>query len=114
MVLLLVGLRWRMGTLHGRTIVRSAARTLVASGVAGVAGCVAARLVSPPGMNHLHGDPAHLQNIGGPVARALPGLFGVTVFVLAFGIGASAMRAPELEAILGPLRRRLRRTRGIP
>src|SRR5450432_1296696 len=44
MVLLLVGLRWRMGTLSGKTIVRSAVRTLVASGVAGVAACVAARI----------------------------------------------------------------------
>jgi putative peptidoglycan lipid II flippase len=99
MVLLLAALRWRMGTLCARTVVRSTVRTAVASVVAGLVAYAAARLVAPVGPP-------------GALGRALPGLFGMTAFVLAFGVGASAMRAPELEEILGTIRRRLGRTRG--
>ncbi len=101
MALLLVGLRWRMGTILGRRILRSAARTTVASVVAGAVACWAARLVSTP-------------RLSGPLARALPGLFGTAGFIVAFWIGARAMRSPELEEIFGTIRRRMRPARGAP
>jgi fructose-specific phosphotransferase system IIC component len=99
MVLLLVGLRLRMGPLQGRAILRSAIRTVVASAVAGVVACWAVRVVSSPGPT-------------GALARALPGLVGMVGFLVAFAVGAWVMRAPELEQILTPVRRRLGRTQG--
>ncbi len=98
MALLLVGLRVRMGTLRGRAILRSAARTVAASIVAGVAACAAARLVSTPGR-------------AGHWGRGLPGLFGTVLFIAVFWIGAWVMRSPELEEIFGTIRRRMRRGR---
>jgi putative peptidoglycan lipid II flippase len=99
MLLLLIGLRLRMGTLRGGTLARSAVRTLVASLVAGAVACWISRLVSSPGRT-------------GTVARTLPGLFGMIGFSAAFLVSARQMRAPELEEILGPIRRRLGRARG--
>jgi putative peptidoglycan lipid II flippase len=99
MLLLLIGLRLRMGTLRGGTLARSAGRTLVASLVAGAVACWISRLVSSPGRT-------------GTVARTLPGLFGMIGFSAAFLVSARQMRAPELEEILGPIRRRLGRARG--
>ena len=98
MVLLLVGLRWRMGGLEGPAVARSAARTLVASVVAGVAGWGVARILTPDG-------PA------GGLARALPGLVGLAGFMAVFGAVAWGMQSPELEEISSTLRRRLGRTR---
>jgi putative peptidoglycan lipid II flippase len=98
MVLLLVGLRWRMGTLEGTAVARSAARTLVASVVAAVAGWGVARILTPDG-------PA------GGLARALPGLVGLAGFMAVFGAVAWGMQSPELEEISSTLRRRLGRTR---
>ncbi len=98
MVLLLVALRWRMGTTESGVVARSAARTLAASVVAAVAGWGVARLLTPEG-------PA------GGVARALPGLVGLAGFMAVFAAVAWGMQSPELEEISRTLRRRLGRTR---
>jgi putative peptidoglycan lipid II flippase len=98
MLLLLGALRWRMGTVEGGTLAASAARTLVASVAAAVAGWGTARLLTPEG-------PA------GGIARAVPGLLGLGVFVAVFAAVAWGMRSPELEEISGTLRRRLGRAR---
>ena len=47
MVLLLIGLKWRLGSLYGAWLARSALRTAAVSGVAAVAGWAAARLATP-------------------------------------------------------------------
>ena len=41
--------------------------------------------------------------------RALPGVVGLGAFGVAFGLAAWGMRSPELEEILGTVRRRLAR-----
>jgi putative peptidoglycan lipid II flippase len=95
MVLLLAGLRWRLGTICGALVLRSTGRTLVASIVASALGWATARLATPLG-------PA------GAAARALPGLAGTVVFTVVFVVAARAMRSPELQEIVSTLRRRLR------
>lgn len=100
MVLLLVGLRWRLGTIEGATLARSAARTLGASILGAVAGWGAARLLAPEGEV-------------GALQRLLPGLAGVLAFTAVFFLAAWGMRAPELEEIVGAFRRRLTGRRGI-
>jgi putative peptidoglycan lipid II flippase len=85
MVLLLVGLRRRMGTLRGGDLARSVSRTLVSSVVAGIAGWGAARLAG-----------------GAP---------GMLAFAVVFLLAAYGLRAPELLEISGALRRRLVRRR---
>lgn len=85
MALLLVGLRWRMGTLCGGDLLRSASRTVAASAVASAAGWAA--------------------------ARALGGLPGLLAFGAAFLAAAWALRSPELREISGALRRKLGRRR---
>jgi putative peptidoglycan lipid II flippase len=96
MVLLLVGLRRRLGTLEERLLVGSAARTLGASGLAAVAGWGTATLVAPDGPS-------------GALRRSLPGVAGMTVFVGVFALAAWGMRAPELKEIVEAFRRRLTR-----
>ena len=66
--------------------------------VAAVAGWGVARILTPDG-------PA------GGLARALPGLVGLTGFMAVFGAVAWGMQSPELEEISSTLRRRLGRTR---
>lgn len=100
MVLLLVGLRWRLGTIEGGALARSAARSLGASLLGAVAGWGAARLLSPEGE-------------AGALLRIVPGVAGMTAFTVVFLLAAWGMRAPELEDILGALRRRLTGRRGI-
>jgi len=85
MVLLLVLLRRKMGTLQGWDLARSASRTLLASVVASVAGWGAATLAG--------------------------GLPGMVAFVGVFLLAAWGMQAPELEEISGAVRRRLARKR---
>jgi putative peptidoglycan lipid II flippase len=99
MALLLLALRWRMGTIEGGTLARSCARTVAASGVAAVAGWAVARELTPSG-------PA------GAVARAVPGFAAFVVFIGAYAGASWAMKSPELGEILGTLGRRLRRRRG--
>jgi putative peptidoglycan lipid II flippase len=100
MVLLLVGLRWRLGTIEGWALARSAGRTLGASILGAVAGWGAARLLAPEGA-------------AGALVRILPGALGMAAFTVVFLLTAWGMRAPELEEILGALRRRLTGRRGI-
>jgi putative peptidoglycan lipid II flippase len=95
MLLLLVGLRMRLGALGAGRIARSLARTLAASLVAAVAGWGAVRLLAGAGP--------------GALARAVPGLAGLAVFTAIFLAAAWGMRSPELDEITSALRRRLRR-----
>jgi putative peptidoglycan lipid II flippase len=99
MTILLVALRWRMGTVEAGALARSAVRTLGASIVAAVAGWGIARILSPDG-------PA------GAIARLLPGLLGLTGFGAVYLAVAWGMRSPELEEIARTVRRRLGRTKG--
>jgi putative peptidoglycan lipid II flippase len=98
MALLLVGLRRRMGTILGGTLVRSGARTAAASGVAAVAGWGIARLLTPEGS-------------ASAVARVLPGMAGLTGFAAVFVAVAWGMRSPELDEIARTLRHRFGRAR---
>ena len=100
MVLLLVGLRWRLGTIEGGALARSAGRSLGASLLGAVAGWGAARLLAPEGE-------------AGALLRIVPGVAGMLAFTGVFLLTAWGMRAPELEEILGALRRRLTGRRGI-
>ncbi len=87
MVLLLGGLKLRLGSLPAADLARSLGRTLVASAVAAAAGVAAARL-------------------GGGALAAIAGMVAfATVYVLA----AWGLRSPELDEITGAVRRRLRK-----
>jgi putative peptidoglycan lipid II flippase len=98
MLLLLVGLKWRLGTICSRTLTVSALRTLAASLFAGVAGWALARALSR-------------CVAGSPSLRALPGLGAMGVFVVVFLATMWALRAPEFLEISGAIRRRGRRGR---
>ena len=100
MVLLLVGLRRRLGAIEGGPLARSAARTLCASILAAVAGWGAARLLTPEGEARA-------------LMRIVPGVAGMIAFGVVFVLAAWGMRAPELEDIVGAFRRRLLGRRGI-
>jgi putative peptidoglycan lipid II flippase len=101
MALLLVGLKWRLGTMSAKILARSAARTIAASAVAAAAGLGAARAVAL-------GRPAGGPSAGG-VLRAFPGVAALATFTVVFLLAARLMRAPELEEIVGALRGRLGR-----
>jgi putative peptidoglycan lipid II flippase len=94
MVLLLVGLHRRLGTLEGATLARSAARTACGSALAALAGWGAATLLAS-------------GSAAGALARLVPGVAGMTVFTAVFLLAEWGMRAPELEEIVGAFRRRL-------
>lgn len=94
MVLLLAGLKWRLGTIRAGYLVRSALRTSAVSAVAAVAGWAAARLATTPDL---------------AAATLLPGAAGTAAFGLVFLVGAWGMRSTELEAILAAARQRLTR-----
>jgi putative peptidoglycan lipid II flippase len=103
MVLLLVGLRRRLGTIEARTLARSAGRTLAASLLGAAAGWGAATAIG-------------IQRPAEGAIRALPGVAGMIAFAMVFGLAAWGLRAPELEDIRGAVRRRLTKnpgTRGI-
>ncbi|HEY4012763.1 MAG TPA: murein biosynthesis integral membrane protein MurJ [Polyangiaceae bacterium] len=97
MVLLLVALRWRLGSLYGVWLARSAIRTVAVSGVASVAGWAAARLATPDVLTSNESSVA-------------PGLAGGVAFAAVFLVGAWGMHSPELEEILSAVRRRLGRS----
>jgi putative peptidoglycan lipid II flippase len=98
MLLLLVGLRWRLGTICGQTLVSSAMRTLAASLVAGLAGVGTVRLLSPC--------------VGcSPSLRALPGVGAMVVYGVVFLGTAWALRAPEFLEIARAVLRHGRRGR---
>jgi putative peptidoglycan lipid II flippase len=81
MVLLLVALKWRLGTIEAAGLASSFARTMASSSVAGVAGWGAAKMAG-----------------GGA---------GMAAFTTVFLLGSWGMKAPELEEILAAARRRL-------
>jgi putative peptidoglycan lipid II flippase len=98
MILLVYGLKRRVGHLRGREIFGSAVRVVSASAIAGIAA----------------GALAHLLEGAAPgkLGRILPGigsalLFSVVYFVAAWGLGAR-----ELAEVSGPIRRRLGRGKG--
>jgi putative peptidoglycan lipid II flippase len=97
MALLVVGLRLRLGTVRARELGSSLWRVASASAVAGAAGWGAARLLSGLGP--------------GAVARALPGLGGVTVFGGLYLLVVWGLGSRELEELAQPVRRRLARRR---
>jgi putative peptidoglycan lipid II flippase len=97
MVLLLIGLKWRMGTVRGGELFASVARTGAASVVAGAAAWGAARL---------------LQDLGsGPIARVVPGALGALVFVALYAVLVWGLGAREVDELAAPIRRRFGRRR---
>jgi putative peptidoglycan lipid II flippase len=96
MALLLVGLKYRLGTLCGATLARSALRTVAAASTASAAGWVAARALSA----------AHWA---GPLGRSAPGFVALGLFGLVYVLTARALHAPELEQIVSTIRQRLDR-----
>jgi putative peptidoglycan lipid II flippase len=90
MLLLLVGLRRRLGSLRGRDLARSTGRTLAASVVAAGAGWGAARFGA-----HCRGWTA--------------GLAGISAFAVMYLVASWAMRSPEMAEIGRAVRRKLGR-----
>lgn len=99
MGLLLLALRWRLGTLCAARIARSARRTAAASVVASLAGWGVARVLTL----------ARDAPTASPVLRAVPGAIGTLVFAIAFLAAAWGLAIPELDEILAGARRRLGR-----
>lgn len=99
MALLLLALRWRMGTLCAHRIAHSLVRTAAASAAAAAAGWGVAKTLAP----WIAGAPAT------PWLRALPGALGVLAFAAVFVSVAAVLAIPELEEILRGARRRLGR-----
>jgi peptidoglycan biosynthesis protein MviN/MurJ (putative lipid II flippase) len=93
MVLLFVGLKWRLGTLRANEIGASVARVTASSAVAAVAGWAAAR--------------AAAGGADGAIGRALPGLAGALSFSLVYLAAAWGTGARELAELAAPIRRRL-------
>ena len=97
MVLLFVGLHWRLGTIRAREVGASAAKIAGASVVAGIAAWGAARIVT---------------GVDGAIGRALPGLAGVIVFgVIYLGV-VWGLGSREVDELAAPIRRRLARRQG--
>jgi putative peptidoglycan lipid II flippase len=97
MILLVVALKWRLGTIRAGEIGLSMARTLAASIAAGAAGAWAAAWVA-----------GHLS---GPLARLFPGVAGGLVFVAVFVLAARIVGSTEQAMLLGGVKRRLARRR---
>lgn len=95
MVLLFIGLKWRLGTVRSRELASSTARITAASVVAAVGGWGAARVLAGLGE--------------GPIARAMPGLAGVLVFGILYFAVAWGLGSREVAELAGPVRRRLAR-----
>jgi len=96
MLLLWFGLGRRLPSLRLGEIGASAARTALASVVAGAAGFLTAEGLRGAGQ-------------GGALVRALPGLLGGVVFGTTFLLVAYVVRSPELYALLAAVRARRRR-----
>jgi putative peptidoglycan lipid II flippase len=95
MVLLIVLLKRKAGALRGRELFASFARITGSALVAGIGGWGAATLLEAPA--------------GGALSRALPGLVGGLVFGAIYLLAAYGSGAPELDTLLGAVRRRLRK-----
>ncbi len=93
MLLLIAGLKWRLGTICVRTLTRSAIRTSGAALIAGLAGVETVHVVA-----HWAGRD--------PSLRAVPGVVAVSVYVVVFLGMAWAFRAPEFFEIAGAVARR--------
>ncbi len=98
MALLVVGLKRRIGTIKGREVAGSMARTLGASIVASGAGWGVASALTPL--------------LTGKVGRMLPGTLGGLAFVLAFVLAAYALGSEEQRLLLAGVKRRIGRKRG--
>jgi peptidoglycan biosynthesis protein MviN/MurJ (putative lipid II flippase) len=96
MVLLWFGLGRRLPSLRLGEIGGSAARTIVASAAAGIAGYFVA-------------DVATTSLARGAVTRAIPGVLGAVVFAAVFFLVAMLVKSPELTSLLAGVRRRIRR-----
>jgi putative peptidoglycan lipid II flippase len=96
MLLLWVWLGKRMQSLHLGEIGRSAVRTIVASLAALASGLLIVELAARFGPH-------------GAIGRAIPGLLGAAVFVVAFFGVARLLKSPELVAVATPLGRLVRR-----
>ena len=92
MLLLVIGLRLRLGRLHGGEILGSGARVAIASGVAGAAAWAVARLL-------------------GELPHGIPGIVSGLVFAVAYAVAAWGLGAKELAEVGAPLKRRLLRRR---
>jgi putative peptidoglycan lipid II flippase len=101
MVLLLAGLKRRIGTLCGASLSRSSIRTLLASVVASMAAWGTARSLAPRGSSAI--SPA--------LVRMLPGTGGSVAFAVVFLAVAWGLGAPELDEMLNAAGRRLGRQR---
>lgn len=97
MLLLWRLLRGKLGNLHTREILGSAARTLLAALCGAAGGATIAAALTP------HGAP-------GAIARALPGLLGSSGFLVIFVVVAYLIRSPELVAVVDAVRRRRARS----
>lgn len=93
--LLMVGVKWRLGTVRATELLASTARILTASAIAGTGGWGAAHLL----------EGALLGSIG----RALPGLVGSIVFAALYVVAAWGLGVRELGEVAAPIRRRLAR-----
>lgn len=93
MVLLLLALRRRLGTIRAREIGGASATILAASAVAAIGGRVSAELLAGASSS--------------PLGRAMPGLAGGAAFVVLYVISARVLRCPELVDLTAPLRRRI-------
>jgi putative peptidoglycan lipid II flippase len=99
-LLLLVGLKWRLGTLCFGTLVPAAVRAVAASFVAGLAGFGFAHAVS-----HCAGSSSS------SVVRVLPGVGGMGIFAAIYLGTMWTIRAPEFLEIASAMARRGRRMR---
>ncbi len=95
MVLLLIPLRKKLGTICASEIGVASAKILAASLVAGIAGRVVA--------NALDGFSA--SSIG----RMIPGIAGGIAFAVLYVIAARIIRVAELDELIGPIKRKLGR-----
>jgi putative peptidoglycan lipid II flippase len=100
MVLLLLVLRRKMGTIRGREIGAAAATVLAASLFAAVGAGLTAHLTA--GLS------------SSAMGRALPGLAGGGVFAALFLVASRVLRCRELDELLAPIRRRLHAARARP
>lgn len=98
MVLLFVGLKWKLGTIRATELGSSVVRIASASTVAGVAGWGAS-----------HGLPDAWTT--GAFGRALPGILGLAIFGVLYFAVAWGLGSRELAELAGPVKRRLRRRR---
>lgn len=96
MLLLLAGLKRRLGTVEAKALAPAAVRIAAASAMAGLAGWAAARLT--------------LSAVAATAfVRAAPGLVGTLVFGTVFLVSARAMGSPELNEVFTAAQRRLGR-----